>query len=317
MDFDHEERDTRHRDRSQKKQEHFKNGKHTPRTLKDRMKTPTHQNENSEDGFNDVFETKGERRQWASETLEIISDYFAKDNFISKTKYYPEEHALSDHTFPDQDGEVHFITSKTVNLLWDLDEETLKTMAVLNFASAKNPGGGFLNGSAGQEESLTMCSGLYPCLKDGAGKQMYELNEKDNNDCIYRSDAIYSPNVPLFRHGDGVLVDDIEKDHRRINVISMPAVNYGAYSEKKNFSEKEYDKIMRDRITKIFHIALENGCTSIVLGPWGCGVFRGNLKDMTRRFAEEPLLNKFKQIYFISTSPSEVKKMEYEWDKIF
>uniref|UniRef100_A0A6C0E843 Microbial-type PARG catalytic domain-containing protein n=1 Tax=viral metagenome TaxID=1070528 RepID=A0A6C0E843_9ZZZZ len=311
-------RDTRRKDRGQKKYEHFKNGKHTPRTLKDRIRDSSHQNsKNESEDFNEVFETKGERSEWASETLQIISEYFSKDPFVIETKYYPQETPLANKTFPDQDGEVHFLKTKTVDLLWDLDEETLKNIAVLNFASAKNPGGGFLKGSPGQEESLAMCSGLYPSLHDGPGKEMYTKNEADNNNCIYRSDAIYSPNVPLFRHGDGSLVSDIRHDHRRINVISMPAVNYGAYSEKKDFSEQEYDRVMAERVTKLFHIALENGCTGIILGPWGCGVFRGNLGKMMRRFATEPLLNKFKEIYFISTSESEVKTMEFEWDQIF
>ncbi|MFD0589016.1 TIGR02452 family protein [Paenibacillus sp. GCM10027627] len=34
----------------------------------------------------------------------------------------------------------------------------------LNFASAKNPGGGFLNGTRAQEESLARSSGLYPAI---------------------------------------------------------------------------------------------------------------------------------------------------------
>jgi uncharacterized protein (TIGR02452 family) len=38
------------------------------------------------------------------------------------------------------------------------------TLACLNFASAKNPGGGFLSGSQAQEESLARASGLYSTL---------------------------------------------------------------------------------------------------------------------------------------------------------
>ncbi len=34
----------------------------------------------------------------------------------------------------------------------------------LNFASAKNPGGGFLGGAIAQEECIARASGLYPCL---------------------------------------------------------------------------------------------------------------------------------------------------------
>src|SRR4051812_40037332 len=37
-------------------------------------------------------------------------------------------------------------------------------VAMLNFASAKSPGGGFLGGSQAQEESLARASALYPCL---------------------------------------------------------------------------------------------------------------------------------------------------------
>jgi uncharacterized protein (TIGR02452 family) len=39
-----------------------------------------------------------------------------------------------------------------------------KKILCLNFASAKNPGGGFLGGAVAQEESIARASALYPCL---------------------------------------------------------------------------------------------------------------------------------------------------------
>jgi uncharacterized protein (TIGR02452 family) len=37
-------------------------------------------------------------------------------------------------------------------------------LVLFSFASARNPGGGFINGAKAQEEDLARCSGIYPCL---------------------------------------------------------------------------------------------------------------------------------------------------------
>ena len=53
------------------------------------------------------------------------------------------------------------------------DRELEVKVGVLNFASAKNPGGGFITGAMAQEEALCQASSLYLQLKDS---KMYEYN---------------------------------------------------------------------------------------------------------------------------------------------
>src|SRR5207253_843688 len=76
--------------------------------------------------------------------------------------------------------------------------------AALNFASAKHPGGGFLNGALAQEESLARSSALYACL---VGNPMYTFHQAQS-DALYTDYAIYSPDVPVFRGDDGALLPE-------------------------------------------------------------------------------------------------------------
>jgi uncharacterized protein (TIGR02452 family) len=68
--------------------------------------------------------------------------------------------------------------------------------ALLNFASAKNPGGGFLSGAQAQEESLARASGLYASLQ--CMPEYYDLNRRCKS-VVYTDHMIYSPQVPVFR----------------------------------------------------------------------------------------------------------------------
>jgi len=72
-------------------------------------------------------------------------------------------------------------------------------VAVLNFASASNPGGGVVRGASAQEECLCRCSGLYFCLDmqqmwDG----FYGPHRRTHNP-MHNDDIIYTPNVLVFK----------------------------------------------------------------------------------------------------------------------
>ena len=93
-------------------------------------------------------------------------------------------------------------------------------VAALNFASARNPGGGFRNGSRGsQEESLCRSSGLYPCLKD---LSVYSLAGGKGGTCLYSDFVVYSPAVPVFKDWEGRDVAPFAVDF-----LTCPAPNAG------------------------------------------------------------------------------------------
>jgi uncharacterized protein (TIGR02452 family) len=166
----------------------------------------------------------------------------------------------------------------TVSALRRLEGQPGGHLACLNFASAKNPGGGFLNGSEAQEESLARASALYPCLL--AAPEYYERNRAGNSS-LYLDLAIWSPDVPFFRDDTGAL---LESPHLA-SVITAPAPNAGAVAHNE---PTEMDKVLptlQRRAEFVLAIAVERGVRRLVLGAWGCGVFRNDPRDVAETFA--------------------------------
>ena len=76
-------------------------------------------------------------------------------------------------------------------------------IGILNFASAKHPGGGFLSGAQAQEESLARSSTLYPSLASETAEPFYTMHRHDPQAGYYSHSIIYSPNVLLLRDDEG------------------------------------------------------------------------------------------------------------------
>lgn len=166
-------------------------------------------------------------------------------------------------------------TLEAAQRLWLAGE---KDLMALNFASAKNPGGGFLTGAQAQEESLARSSGLYPCIDQK--KAMYKANKAHHSN-LYLDDMIYSPQVPVFRCDDGKLLAPY-----LISIITAPAVNAGAIRDTESHHSDQLEPVMKGRINKLLALCLHHQHKSILLGAWGCGVFKNDPKLIAKYFYE-------------------------------
>lgn len=160
----------------------------------------------------------------------------------------------------------------------------------LNFASAKNPGGGFLGGSQAQEESLARATGLYPCISQM--NEMYDHNRKLRT-CLYSDYMIYSPNVPVIRDDE----DRLLAQYYTTAFITAPAVNAGVVKEREQADEQQIESVMKERIRYILDVAAMNGHRTLVLGAYGCGVFRNDPVDVARYFHDVLVQENFRQSF--------------------
>ena len=169
-------------------------------------------------------------------------------------------------------------------------DEGFDQVACLNFASAKNPGGGFLGGAEAQEENLAKSSGLYPCLAQMLA--MYEGNRRLSN-CLYSDDMIYSPAVPVFRDDSYALLDE----PICVSMITSPAVNRGALARNDPHLLDSVDEVMQVRIDKLLALAHAQGHRVLVLGAWGCGVFANDPAQMAQWFANALVLGRWSGVF--------------------
>jgi uncharacterized protein (TIGR02452 family) len=155
-----------------------------------------------------------------------------------------------------------------------VDEDPEEEVCALNFASAKNPGGGFLKGSSAQEESLCRSSGLYYCIESS---RMYQINQADNRHCMYHNMGLYSPKVPVIKDDEGLSVP-----RHHINFITCPAVN--AMQAIQHVGRDLVLEEMSKRIDLVLAMAAHHGQRTLVLGAFGCGVFGNDSNDIAGMF---------------------------------
>jgi uncharacterized protein (TIGR02452 family) len=199
--------------------------------------------------------------------------------------------------------EISITPESTLEAMQRLSKEgSAGKVVVLNFASARNPGGGFLGGSEAQEESLARSSALYASQTLCPDFYAYHRAESDT---FYSHRMIVSPGCPVFRNDEG----DLLEEPYFPTIITAPAPNAGAV--KRNLPDKAHriTTVLRDRAKLLFNLAAHLQTDTLVLGAWGCGVFQNDPATVAAVFAEllDPAISTswgFRQVVFAILSPS-------------
>lgn len=160
-------------------------------------------------------------------------------------------------------------------------------IGVLNFASAKKPGGGFLNGAQAQEESIARASTLYPTLMTTVAQQFYALHKHDPKGGYYTHAMVYSPGVIVFRDDQGGWLEPLVVD-----VLTSPAVNAGVVRQSLkghvagDAEEARIARTMRERMGRLLFLFESQGVRHVVLGSFGTGVFRNSVTTVASIWAD-------------------------------
>jgi len=213
----------------------------------------------------------GEYRNPAGDRIHIGEAVAAA---VTATRHHLPDETLPDPTLPAAAPTVEVTRESTLTAARRLGGDA----ACLVFASAKNPGGGFLGGAKAQEESIARASALYPCLLTAADFYTFHRQQRDLR---YSDRIIYSPDVPVFRDDKGNLLDQ----PYRTTLLTAAAPNLGAILRQQPADALDVPAVLRRRARRILQVAAAYQHRTLVLGAWGCGVFRNDPTTVASAFA--------------------------------
>lgn len=151
-------------------------------------------------------------------------------------------------------------------------------VAALNFASARNPGGGVANGARAQEESLARSTALYASLV--RCPEFYEHHRAERS-LLYSDRVIWSPRVPVLCDDRG----DRLAEPPAVGFLTCAAPNRRMIERNGLESAEAVPAVLAARAGGVLAVAAHHGVDVLVLGAWGCGVFGNRPEEVAAAFA--------------------------------
>lgn len=226
------------------------------------------------------FADKFNAAKHAKQVNDYVTTHYANEvaELVKNSRVFPD----SGHPTPENrpylnDWDLTVVQETTADAIFRESENKIGKIAALNFASYKQPGGMFLEGSKAQEECLCHESWLYPILSSQRlREEFYEKNIRRLNRGTYHSNLIYTPDVPFVRGNSTVLAD----------VITCAAPNKRAAQKYCGVSDYEITVKMKERIEAVLAAAAEMKADVLILGAFGCGVFGNDLAEVCGIFKD-------------------------------
>lgn len=252
-------------------------------------------------------------------TIQIsnLGFYYTEDNsyielknnrrLLDGTMFYSEELNVNNISTLPKETEIVVVKRDCINYAIELQDKGYFP-AVLNMASNKKPGGGVLNGSAAQEESIFRRTNLFQSLYQFVpfGGQFGVKTKSKHYPMNDDFGGIYSPDVTVFRESENNGYKLMNKT-QTMSFISVAAVDNpklvsDSISQKMKLINRSYIDTIKNKIRTILRIGLIHRHDSLVLGAWGCGAYANPANHIAKLFheviEESEFKNKYRKIAF-------------------
>lgn len=167
-------------------------------------------------------------------------------------------------------------------------------VAVHNFASATNPGGGVTRGSRAQEECLCRCSTLYPVLNTEALRRGYYDYHRRQHNVLYTDACIYMPGIRVIKTDTDLPQRLPQHLWETVDVLTCAAPNLRpvpynrmnpGQGDAVQISDAELLQLHKKRASHLLTIAAANDVNALVLGAFGCGAFENDPRIVAKAYA--------------------------------
>lgn len=269
---------------------------------------------------NTLINVFADTEEWYATDKELQES--VKDS-IAGTKLYMEDETPKYAAKYGEETMIEVNKLKSFQMAMELAKEYPKRrIAVHNFASATNPGGGVRMGSRAQEESLCRCSTLYAALSTDELFEKYYQYHRKRCDTLYTDACIYTPNIKIIKTDEDLPQRMNRSEWLDVDILTCAAPNLRVRPSNfmnpstgapAHISDADLLKLHIKRGRHILSVAAANGVDILVLGAFGCGAFCNKPEIVAKAYRQliDEFDGVFERIAFaIYCTPRELKNYD-------